>query len=117
MSWYLVIRRAAPTPPETGASAAAPPPDVRAVDDHLAWLRVQHGSGAILISGPRADHTTSLYVLRAPSREAAAALVAEDPLTPGPGASTEIIEWEVHQMLGLGGFDRETLELMVKSGR
>jgi hypothetical protein len=45
-------------------------------------------------------------VLRVPSREDAAALGATDPLAQDDQARVEVIEWDIHQILGIGSFDR-----------
>jgi hypothetical protein len=39
------------------------------------------------------------------SREDAAALAAGDPLAQDDRVRVEIIEWNVHQLLGIGSFD------------
>jgi len=44
-------------------------------------------------------------VLCAPSREDADALAATDPLAQDDQTSIEVIEWDVHQILGIGSFD------------
>jgi hypothetical protein len=49
------------------------------------------------------DGATGIYVLRVPSLEDAAALTATDPLV-GDGVRVEVIEWDVHQILGIGSF-------------
>jgi hypothetical protein len=96
MRWYLAIRRMTRPTGEWGER----------VGNHLTWLRDQHERGVILISGPTPDHMTGLYVMRAPSHHEAAAIVAEDPLAQDGLATVEIIDWEVHQILGIGSFDR-----------
>lgn len=94
MNWYLAIRR-----------GVQPPADERVIERHLEWMRAQHDAGVILISGPSSDYSMSLCVLRASSRQAAAEIAAQDPLAQDEDAATEIIEWEVHQVLGIGPFD------------
>lgn len=89
MPWYLVIRQN--TQPEPGA-----------IERHLRWLRSEHEQGVILISGPDPDRTRSLFVLRAPSSTAAEAVVRGDPLDHDGRAPLTLIEWEVHQLLGIG---------------
>jgi hypothetical protein len=51
-------------------------------------------------------------MLRAPSRQAAADTVAHDPLAPETNGTTEIIEWNVHQLLGIGAFDKGLIRRM-----
>jgi uncharacterized protein YciI len=75
------------------------------VVEHLTWMRAQHECGTVLISGPSSDGTTGIYVQRAPSREDAAVLAASDPLAQDNRVRVEIIEWNVHQLPGIGSFD------------
>jgi len=95
MIWYLAIRR-----------GVEPPADLSIVDRHLAWMREQHTAGAVLASGPSADHSLGLYLLRVSSRQAAAELLAQDPIAQGEHVTFEIIEWDVQQFLGFGLFER-----------
>jgi uncharacterized protein YciI len=94
-TWYLAIRR-----------GAEPPADLSTVDEHLAWIRKQHADGTVLASGPSTDHSLGLYLLHVASREAAAELLAQDPIAQGEHVTFEIIEWDVHQLLGVGLFAR-----------
>ncbi|MGW7003932.1 YciI family protein [Streptomyces sp. NPDC054933] len=100
MIWYLVIRR--------GKRPAAESP--RILEDHLAWMRDQHEQGTVLISGPSSDPTTGLYVVRARSHSVAEAIAQGDPLARDGHAAIEIIEWHVHQMLGIGPFDIDAVQ-------
>ena len=95
MIWYLALRR-----------GVEPPADLSIVDEHLAWMREQHSAGAVLASGPSVDHSLGLYLLRVPSRQAAAELLAQDPIAQGEHVTFEIIEWDVQQFLGFGLFER-----------
>ena len=97
--WYIVLRR-----------------DVRprgewalGLDDHLRWMRAQHEAGTILFSGPSRDRAYGIYVVRAASRAAAEAVAAGDPFTAAGYTAFEIIEWEVHQVLGAGPFTAAAL--------
>ena len=68
-------------------------------------MRRQHEGGTVLISGPSANGTAGIYVLRAPSRKDAAALAATDPLAQDDGVRVEVMEWDVHQIFGIGSFN------------
>ncbi|MBV8346019.1 MAG: hypothetical protein JOZ49_00330 [Mycolicibacterium sp.] len=94
MKFYLVLRH-----------HAAPIDDHAGVVEHLTWMRAQHERGTVLISGPSSDGTVGIYVLHVASREDAAALAASDPLAQDDRVRVEIIEWNVHQILGIGSFD------------
>jgi uncharacterized protein YciI len=99
MRWFLVLRH-----------MTRPFADWQdRLGQHLEWLHAQHARGAIVISGPSADRRLGLYVMRAPSREEAAATAAQDPLAREDLARIEVIEWDVHQILGAGPF---TLDAM-----
>ncbi|MFI9275814.1 YciI family protein [Kitasatospora sp. NPDC052896] len=100
MIWYLVIRRG-----ERPAMESR-----RTLEEHLAWMRGQHERGSVLISGPSSDGATGLYVVRARSRSDAEAVAQSDPLVRDGRATIEIIEWHVHQMLGIGPFDIDALQ-------
>ena len=84
---------------------AAPIDDHAGVVEHLTWMRAQHVRGNVLISGPSSDGTVGIYVLRMASREDAATLAASDPLAQDDRVRIEIIEWNVHQLFGIGSFE------------
>ncbi len=76
------------------------------VDEHLQWMKTQHEAGAILLSGPGRlrDEPLGVYLIRAPSREAAETIASSDPFTAAGHARFDLIEWDVHQVLGVGPF-------------
>ena len=45
-----------------------------------------------------------IYLIRCGSREEAEAIAASDPFTAAGHCSFELIDWEVHQVLGAGPF-------------
>ena len=65
-------------------------------------MRVQHERGNVLISGPSSDGTIGIYVLYMASREDAAMLAAATHWHRGDRVRIEIIEWNVHQLFGIG---------------
>jgi uncharacterized protein YciI len=94
MNWYLVIRRMS-EPPASWAGR---------LDAHLAWLHAMHDRGTIIMSGPSADLSLGIYVMRAGSAPEATRLASSDPLLQAPGATLEVTEWQLHQVLGIGAF-------------
>ena len=92
--WYLVLRR--PVKPREEWTVT--------LDQHLVWMKQQHESGKILFSGPTTDRKYGVYVIRAASKTDAEQIAAEI-LTPAAGfAAFELLEWEVHQIMGVGPF-------------
>ncbi len=98
--WYLTLRR------------NAKPRDQFTVtlDQHLVWMKQQHEAGRILFSGPTPDRSIGIYVIRAGSREEAERIAAGDPYTAAGCTTFELIEWEVHQVLGVGPFTAADLQ-------
>src|SRR5258706_7140191 len=92
--WFLSLNRNLVPPAERTVS----------LDEHLAWVRRAHEDGSVIMSGPATDRRMAIYVVRAPSRDAAQALMDADPFTSSGCTSAELTEWEVHQLLGLGTF-------------
>jgi uncharacterized protein YciI len=92
--WYLALRR------------NLQPREVWTVslDEHLNWMRQQHLVGTVVISGPTPDRSMGLYLIRAGSRSEAESLAGSDPFTAAGYCTFELIEWEVHQILGAGPF-------------
>jgi len=98
--WYITLRR------------NAKPRDQFTVtlDQHLVWMKQQHEAGRILFSGPTPDRSTGIYVIRAGSRDEAERIAASDPFTAAGCTTFELIEWEVHQVLGVGPFTAAELQ-------
>lgn len=94
MNWYLAIRHM-PEPPAAWAGR---------LDAHLAWLHTMHDQGTIVMSGPSADLSRGIYVMRAESSSEATRLLGTDPLLESPRATLEVTEWQLHQVLGIGAF-------------
>jgi uncharacterized protein YciI len=97
--WYITLRRNI-RPREEGNVT---------LDDHLVWMRAQHEAGTVLFSGPSADRTYGIYVIKAASRAEAEAIASSDPYTVAGLTAFELIEWEVHQVLGAGPFTAAAL--------
>ncbi len=94
--WYLIHRRSVRPRAEWTVT----------LDQHLAWMKRQHEAGKILLSGPTRDRKVGIYVIRAESREEAERIAASDPYTEGGFCTFDLYEWEVHQILGVGGFGK-----------
>src|SRR3990170_1566210 len=92
--WYLILRRAG-KPREGGTGS---------LDEHLVWMKAQHHSGKILFSGPSTDRKYGIYVIRAESKSEAESIAGGDPYTAAGFCAFEIVEWEVHQIMGAGPF-------------
>jgi uncharacterized protein YciI len=99
--WYFVRRRALKPRNEWTVT----------LDEHLVWMKRQHATGAIVMSGPTPDRQYGQYLVRANSRAEAEAIAASDPFTAAGFTTYEIIEWEVHQIMGIGPFTAEGLGL------
>lgn len=92
--WYLVLRK--PVKPREQWTVG--------LDEHLAWMKRQHEAGRILFSGPTTDRKHGIYVIRAGSREEAERVAASDPYTEAGFCAFDLLEWEVHQIMGIGPF-------------
>jgi uncharacterized protein YciI len=92
--WYLVLRR--PIKPREEWQVT--------LDEHLVWMKRQHETGTILFSGPTADRKFGVYVIRAGSREDAEKIASSDPYTAAGLCAFDMLEWEVHQVIGIGPF-------------
>jgi uncharacterized protein YciI len=94
--WFLCLRR--PVQPRETWKAT--------VDEHLAWMKTQHDAGAIYLSGPgrTAEGTVGIYLIRAGSRADAERIAAADPFTAAGDCTFDLIEWEIHQIMGTGPF-------------
>jgi uncharacterized protein YciI len=67
-------------------------------------MKQQHEAGKILFSGPTTDRKYGVYVIRAADRNEAEKLAASDPYTAAGFTAFELLEWEVHQIMGVGPF-------------
>jgi len=99
--WYLVLSR--PVVPREQMSGS--------LDDHLSWMKSQHEVSNVLFSGPTADHSMGIYVIRAASREDAQAVADSDPFHALDFRNYEMLDWEVHQIMGAGPFSSVEMAL------
>ena len=77
--------------------------------EHLDWMKDQHEKGTILMSGPSADRQYGIYLIKAGSRAEGERIAASDPYTVAGHTNFEMIEWNLHQVLGIGNFEAATL--------
>lgn len=54
--------------------------------------------------GQPPDRKYGIYVIRADSKDEAARIASSDPYTAAGLCSFELLEWEVHQIMGAGNF-------------
>jgi uncharacterized protein YciI len=86
------------------------------LDDHLAWMRQQQRAGKVLIAGPTADQTLGIIVFGHMSQADVDELCSQEPFIARGYREYEVIAWDVHHLLGIGGFDVETIDAMTQSG-
>lgn len=98
--WFLCMRTYLRGPESRQAS----------LDEHFAWMREQHAAGTVVISGPSADRRMGIYLIRAASREDAERVASADPFTAAGDSTYELVEWEIHQILGAGRFSTAEFE-------
>lgn len=100
--WYLVLRR--PVKPREEWTVT--------LDQHLVWMKQQHESGKILFSGPTTDRKYGVYVIRGGDRAEAEKIAASDPYTAAGFSTFELLEWEVHQIMGVGPFSSAAMRAL-----
>jgi uncharacterized protein YciI len=93
--WFLCLRKNLRPREERRVSLA----------EHFVWMKEQHESGRILISGPSEDRELGIYLIRAGSRDEAEAIAAGDPYTVAGDCAFDLIPWKIHQILGIGSFE------------
>ena len=92
--WYLAMRRAV-QPREQWTTS---------LDEHLRWMKEQHDAGRIILSGPTPDRKLGIYLIRADSRAEAEQVAGGDPYTANGHCTFDLVEWEIHQIMGAGPF-------------
>lgn len=80
------------------------------LDTHLKWMEQMHRQGKILLSGPNPERTLGIYLIKAESREEAERVAAGDPYTVAGHTTFDLIEWEIHQVFGIGNFTAAGLQ-------
>lgn len=99
MAWFLTQRRALKPREEWTVT----------LDQHLVWMKSQHEAGTIVLSGPTPDRKVGMYLIRAKDRAEAERIAGSDPYTAAGFTTFDLIEWEIHQILGAGAFTAQGL--------
>ena len=102
--WYLILSRREASIDAVKARTA----------DHFVWMKARHAAGDVIISGPTPDRKMGIYVIRADSAESAAQIADSDPFHLHGLRCYELVEWEVHQMLGIGPFSLPGVQFLAK---
>jgi uncharacterized protein YciI len=109
VAWYLTLRHDVRPRAERVSKS----------EQHFEWMRARHRDGTILFSGPSNDPADTgkrlgIYVIRAKNLEEATRIAKSDPHTVAGDTDCTVIEWHVHQIMGLGkfssGWDQEDQE-------
>lgn len=103
--WYLTLHR------WIGDRAGA----LTILPDHLSWMRDQQLAGNIIAAGPTPDRELGIMVFRHMPREELDAICSRDPFIVAGYRQYEVIGWDVHHVLGIGGFDLKTLTAMAEA--
>lgn len=82
------------------------------LDEHLAWMRTQQLDGTVVAGGPSSDGNLGIIVFGHSSRDDVDELLRHEPFISAGLRQCEVIDWEVHHLLGIGGFDRKTITAM-----
>ena len=98
--WYLVLSRPVASRDQLAETRNA----------HLSWMKSQHEAGNVLFSGPTVDRSVGIYVITAASSEQAHRVADADPFHANSLRSYEMLDWEIHQILGAGPFSSEEME-------
>lgn len=98
--WHLTMHRWVGEPREAIESSLA---------DHLAWMHEQQTAGRILMAGPTPDRSMGIMVFGHLERDDVDAICATDPFVARGFRTYEVIPWDVHHVLGIGGFTPEAV--------
>jgi uncharacterized protein YciI len=85
------------------------------LEAHLSWMREQQRSGRVLIAGPTPDLETGIVVFGHASGEEVDRICATEPFIAAGLRRYERIPWDVHHLLGVGGFDFATVSAMAQA--
>jgi uncharacterized protein YciI len=100
--WHLTLHR------WTGDRAEA----MKLLERHRSWMRHQQLAGRIIVAGPTPDREMGIMVFGHMTRAELDEICRTDPFVEGGYREYEAIPWDVHHVLGIGGFDQTTVEAM-----
>ncbi|MFD3485307.1 YciI family protein [Streptomyces sp. NPDC058665] len=84
-----------------------------ALGDHLAWMHQRQLTGQVLIAGPSPDREVGIIVVGRMPGPAVDELFLNEPFVAGGFREYEVIPWEVHHLLGIGGFSVPAVTAML----
>ncbi|MFJ6900691.1 YciI family protein [Streptomyces hokutonensis] len=88
---------------------------MKLLEDHLAWMRGQQLAGNIIAAGPTPDRELGIVLFRHMSRQEVDEICRDEPFIAGGYRDYEVVPWEVHHLLGIGGFDIKTITAMTEA--
>ncbi len=88
---------------------------MKLLDTHLAWMRDQQRTGTIIAAGPTPDRELGIILLRHMPREEVDAVFSTDPFVKAGFREYDVLAWDAHHVLGIGGFDTKTVMAMVEA--
>ena len=75
------------------------------LEAHLRWMQGQQMAGRILMAGPTPDRSIGIMVFGHMSTDEVDDICRGDPFVAHGFRTYEVIPWDVHHVLGIGGFD------------
>jgi len=87
------------------------------LDKHLGWMQSQQLEGKVLIAGPTPDHQLGIIVFGHMAEAALHDLCRHEPFIEAGYRTYEVIPWDVHHLLGVGGFSRSAVAAMAEEVR
>ncbi len=99
--WHLTIHRWATENPRDAIAST--------LTDHLAWMKEQQMTGRILMAGPTPDRSMGLMVFGHLDTDVVHGICDTDPFVERGFRTFEVIPWDVHHVLGIGGFTPEAV--------
>ncbi len=86
------------------------------LDQYLAWMKVQHEAGKIFFRVRQRTASTASTRSGRRRENKRKKIAASDPYTAAGFTAFELLEWEVHQIMGVGLFTSAELSARGKAG-